>query len=363
MSKEEKTTEQKKELRLFLALFLIIPLLGVALGVVAVCTNIMWLMLIALPMMLTFFVTAGVIIFKSFKDNPKTEEEITQEDYKGDLELDDCEILESPENPYKKQALKSIALIIASIAVPAFLSYLTKDSNNMIGEIYWTNLFAASSILLGFLSVILHWKSIGNYMDFNRAKKILISKKEGEKKPFTMPRLSALAILFLVLAGVVSVIYFQDVATLKVYKENGIEVEAVSYHVETDDEDNYVYFKYTYDNKEYSDVIRNYGGGTKIGNEVKGYIFADKPEELYLYYSNAFAVYIMFGFFCFFLWMENSYRKSVGAFCLAIIGAVAMTMGIVADAGVHIVFGVIMLICALKTVIGKKKKLDNKRDV
>ena len=99
--------------------------------------------------------------------------------------------------------------------------------------------------------------------------------------------------------------------------------------------------------KEYSYVKRNYSGANKIGNIVVAYLKADNPGELYIYYSNAFAVYIMLIGFCFFMCMENMWRKVTRIFCYMLSGGITLAMGIYSSATVHTVFGVIMFICAI----------------
>ena len=117
-----------------------------------------------------------------------------------------------------------------------------------------------------------------------------------------------------------------------------------------------MYFKYTYDGKEYSYVNRNYPGGTKIGKEAEAYIYPEKPEELFLYYSSSFAVYLMLTGALFFLWMGNGYRRSILIAGLLTEGIVAMSLGFFAGTAGHKVWGAILLTCALVMWVKGRQK-------
>ena len=343
---------------------LIVPVIGLIITVVAFLLdeNII-LILIALPMLLSFFITAGVIIYKAFKSEKEQGINIaTDEDdeyYETDLNISDKAILMYEENPYKNKAIKSMIIILLSIFGPMLLSYLLRDSKIMILGLYLKNICSALPIILGFWTLCKGWSDIANFFEFKRAKKILISKQQGNKKPFLFPRMNILSLLFLLLTVVVLVSTFQDINTLNDYKKNGVAVNAVSYKVEEEGDDHYVYFKYTYDGKEYSYMKMNYPGGTKIDNEVEAYLYPDKPEELYLYYSSSYAVYIMLTGALFFLWMGNGYKKSLLAACFLIEGCVAMGLGVAAGTAGNMIWGVLFLICALLTWRRCKKKANN----
>lgn len=46
--------------------------------------------------------------------------------------------------------------------------------------------------------------------------------------------------------------------------------------------DHDVYFRYTYDGKEYTYIYTNYPDGRRVGKTVTGYVFPNAPDELIL---------------------------------------------------------------------------------
>jgi len=366
---EKNKTNKKVKWENFWFLFFLIglPILGIIIELIALKLESIVLMLIALPMLLSFFITAGVLFFQAFRINKKQKEamgETEEEDdeyYESNLNMSEDALLSYEENPYKKGAVKALGVVAAAIFGPLLLAYLLKDTDVMIFGLYVKNICKGLSILLGMWALPTEWKKFADFFEFERSKKVALSRKKGEKKPLLLPRFNIISILFMLLAVVVTVGVFKDIHTLNEYKKNGVPVNAVSYHVERDGDDNYVYFKYTYEGKEYSYVKANYPGGTKIGNEVEAYIYPDNPEDLFIYYSNTFAIYIMLTGALFFLWMGNGYRKSILLASLLIEGGVGMLLGVTANAAGDIVWGVIFLIFAAWTLLSsirKRKKIS-----
>lgn len=361
-NKSESNNNEKRSWFLFFFFFLILPMIGVVVELIAFKFKSALLILIAIPMLLSFFITPGIAIYKSVKAAKEAGVEPEEEDdyYENNLNMDDKVILSYEENPYKKDAVKALIIVASAILVPSLFAYILKDSNLMIFGLYLNNIFSALPIFLSMWTFPKYWVNFENYFEFKRAKKILTYKEKGEKKPFLLPRINLLSFLFLLLTVVTLVFTFKDIFTLNDYKTNGVAVDAVSYHVEKDGDDNYVYFKYNYNGEEYSYVKMNYAGGTKIGNKVKAYIYPDKPEELYLYYSSSFAVYIMLTGALFFLWMGNGYKKRLLAACLFTEGVVAMILGFAEGTTGNKVWGTIFLVCALLTWVSCLKNATKK---
>lgn len=333
----------------FFFFFMILPIAGVILGIVAYQLQNVGLMLLAMPMLLSFFITSGVVIYKAMK--AAKESEVSQDDsdeyYEWELKLSEKDILNADENPYQKDAATAFLMILISVFGPLLLAYLLKNSELMFLGLYVKNICNVLPIFFGLYCLIRGWRHLANYFEFQRAKKILTRKHNGEKRPLLFPRVNILSLIFFLFFVLVLIGTFDDINTLHKYQRNGVKVDAVSYHVETEGEDNWVYFRYTYEGTQYIHVAENYPGGTKIGNHVEAYVDPENPDKLFLYYSNAFAVYIMFMLSLFFLWMGNAYRRSILVAGLFTEGIVAMVLGFYAGTLGHKVWGIILLGCAL----------------
>lgn len=150
--KKEANNKDGRSTFWMLFFFLIIPVIGIVIEFIAFKLENVILMLIALPMLLSFFITAGVIIVGGIKAAKQTGvdfQDDADEFYENNLNISEKAILAYEENPYKRDAIKSFVIILSAVFLPIFAAYLLDDSELMIFGLYVKNICSALPILLG----------------------------------------------------------------------------------------------------------------------------------------------------------------------------------------------------------------------